>query len=62
MQERPVAVEEVADADELFCTVRSWLATQLQCATDARVQGTAVVVVPVGSVMHKGAKTVYKAR
>lgn len=42
VEERPVPVEELLDADEVFCT------------------GTAVVIAPVGSVMHHGKRVEYK--
>jgi branched-chain amino acid aminotransferase len=68
VQERAVAVEEVQDADELFCTARrcACASRASECPSDAaavgRAQGTAVVVVPVGSVTYKGQKIVYQVR
>jgi branched-chain amino acid aminotransferase len=64
VQERPVAVDELAEADEVFCTVRlvsPWVPSELALTWHA-IQGTAVVVIPVGSITHLGRKTNYSVR
>ena len=72
VEERPVTIDEAVEADELFCTVRQCLhhcLHQRMCSapvppsvTPVHAQGTAVVVVPVGSLTHKGKRVAFRVR